>query len=55
MTPRLITAAERAACRNKWKGAGDMVAAITHKLGIKPCKACSQRRATLNRVLPFKP
>ena len=29
---------------------GDMLAAATKALGIKPCKSCEQRRLVMNRV-----
>ena len=29
---------------------GDMLAAVTKALGIKPCKSCEQRRLIMNRV-----
>jgi hypothetical protein len=36
-------------------GLGDCIAALTSKLGIKPCKACKRRQKTLNAIkLPFK-
>jgi pantoate kinase len=56
MTPRLITAAERAARREgkAWKGLGDVVASLTKAVGIKPCAGCVRRQAALNKVVPFK-
>lgn len=37
----------------KAKGAGDVVAAATKALGIKPCEGCERRREAFNRALPF--
>jgi len=34
-------------------GLGDVVAAATKAVGIKPCGSCQQRRETLNKLLPF--
>lgn len=31
-------------------GLGDLVAALTGKLGIQPCDKCKQRRQALNRL-----
>ena len=33
-------------------GAGDMVAAATHALGIEQCTPCAKRQAQLNAALP---
>lgn len=33
-------------------GAGDAVAAVTSRLGIKKCAPCAQRQAALNRMFP---
>lgn len=33
-------------------GAGDVIAGVTHRMGIKPCTPCEQRRRMLNGVLP---
>lgn len=35
------------------KGLGDLVAAITSAVGIKPCGGCKGRQETLNRAVPF--
>lgn len=35
------------------RGLGDVVAAVTTAVGIKPCGGCKQRQAFLNRVVPF--
>jgi hypothetical protein len=55
MTPRIITPAERAARRQKQplRGLGDVVAAITKSVGIKPCAGCQKRQAALNKAVPF--
>jgi hypothetical protein len=34
-------------------GLGDVVAAATKAIGIKPCGGCQQRREALNKLLPF--
>jgi hypothetical protein len=31
-------------------GLGDLVAALTSKLGIQPCDKCKKRRQALNRL-----
>jgi len=36
-------------------GAGDLVAKITTKLGIKPCSPCQKRRERLNQALKLTP
>lgn len=36
------------------RGMGDVIAAMTKAVGIKPCGGCQKRRETLNRILPFK-
>lgn len=33
-------------------GAGDVVAAATSAVGIKPCGACQRRREAMNRAMP---
>jgi pantoate kinase len=55
MSPRIITAAERAARRQgkPWTGLGDVVASATKAVGIKPCAGCKKRQATLNKLVPF--
>lgn len=54
MTPRIITAAERAARRNpQMRGLGDLVARVTKAVGIKPCGGCQKRQVTLNKLVPF--
>lgn len=53
MTPRLITADERAARREKWTGLGDVIASATKAIGIKPCAGCRKRQAALNKLVPF--
>ena len=34
-------------------GLGDVVAAATKAIGIKPCGGCQQRREALNKMVPF--
>lgn len=34
-------------------GLGDVVAAATKAIGIKPCGGCQQRREALNKMMPF--
>jgi len=34
-------------------GLGDVVAAATKAVGIKPCGGCQERREALNKLLPF--
>jgi len=36
-------------------GAGDVIAKVTAKLGIKPCSPCQKRREQLNQALKFTP
>ena len=36
------------------RGLGDVVAAVTSAVGIKPCGGCKKRQATLNKIMPFK-
>ena len=36
------------------RGLGDMVAAATSAIGIKPCASCKQRQIALNNLIPFK-
>jgi hypothetical protein len=36
-----------------WRGLGDVVAAATSAIGIKPCGKCQKRREALNRLVPF--
>jgi len=33
-------------------GAGDVIAGITNRLGIKPCTPCEARKQALNKMLP---
>lgn len=35
-------------------GLGDVVAAVTKAVGIKPCGGCQKRRERLNRAFPFR-
>ena len=34
------------------RGLGDVVASVTHAVGIRPCGGCQERRQTLNEILP---
>jgi hypothetical protein len=36
-------------------GAGDVIATVTTRLGIKPCSPCHKRRDQLNQVLKLIP
>ena len=36
------------------RGVGDLVAATTKALGIKPCAPCQKRQEQLNKMLPFR-
>lgn len=42
------------AVKNKVTGLGDVVAAVTKAVGIKPCSGCKKRQAWLNKVIPFR-
>ena len=56
MTPRIITAAQRATRRQQqpMRGLGDLVARVTNAVGIKPCLPCrTTRKDLLNRLVPF--
>lgn len=35
------------------RGLGDVVAKMTHAVGIEPCGGCAERQEWLNKVLPF--
>lgn len=37
----------------KIRGLGDVVAAATKAVGIKPCGGCQKRREALNKMFPF--
>lgn len=39
------------------RGLGDIVATVTHAVGIAPCGGCQKRRERLNEIAPnpFKP
>lgn len=39
--------------RGRFRGAGDVVAAATKAVGIKPCEPCRKRQEALNRLIPF--
>lgn len=36
------------------RGVGDVVHAVTVAVGLKPCKACQQRREAANAAIPFR-
>jgi hypothetical protein len=36
------------------RGAGDLIAKLTHAVGIEPCGGCQHRQAWLNRRLPLR-
>jgi hypothetical protein len=38
---------------NKLRGLGDVIAAATKAVGIKPCEPCRKRQEALNRLVPF--
>ncbi len=40
-------------CPEHRPGLGDVIAWITHKLGIRQCAGCKKRQAWLNRWFPF--
>jgi hypothetical protein len=40
--------------RERWRGLGDVIAAATRAVGVKPCGACQRRREALNRLVPFE-
>jgi len=37
----------------KLRGLGDVIAAATKAVGIKPCEPCRKRQEALNRLVPF--
>jgi hypothetical protein len=39
----------------KLQGLGDVIAAVTKRLGIPECGGCKQRRQGLNKAVPFRP
>lgn len=39
---------------DKMRGAGDLVAKVTKKLGIHECAPCAERRRKLNDLIPFR-
>lgn len=38
----------------KVTGLGDVVAAVTKAVGIKPCNGCKRRQSWLNRLVNFR-
>lgn len=43
----------KAAKKEPMRGLGDVVAAATKAVGIKPCAGCERRRIKLNKFVPF--
>ena len=44
------------ALKNKYgklRGLGDVVAAVTSAVGIRPCSGCKKRQEALNKLVPF--
>ena len=44
------------ALKNKYgklRGLGDVVAAVTSAVGIRPCGGCKKRQEALNKLVPF--
>jgi hypothetical protein len=44
------------ALKNKYgklRGLGDVVAAVTSAVGIRPCGGCKKRQESLNKLVPF--
>jgi hypothetical protein len=39
--------------RNRIRGLGDLIAAGTRAVGIRPCGGCKKRQEALNRMVPF--
>jgi hypothetical protein len=37
------------------RGLGDMIAKVTHAVGIRPCGGCQKRREELNAKFPTTP
>jgi len=56
-----MTPGERRSWRPSWekqpdppmRGLGDVVERVAAKVGIKPCGGCKERKALLNRIVPF--
>lgn len=36
-------------------GLGDVISSASEKIGFRPCGGCTQRAATLNRLIGFAP
>lgn len=58
--PTPVPAVEKPCCQDKVekqrariRGLGDVVAAATSAVGIKPCGGCKKRQETLNKLVPF--
>lgn len=43
----------KAAKKEPLRGLGDVVAAATKAVGIKPCGGCKERQKLLNKIVPF--
>ena len=38
---------------DKWRGLGDVIAAATSAMGMKPCGGCKERQEKLNQSFPL--
>ena len=52
-TVSVIEVTERAKPQTTIRGLGDVVAAATAAVGIKPCGGCKKRQELLNDLVPF--
>ena len=43
----------KAAKKEPLRGLGDVVAAATKAVGIRPCGGCKERQKLLNKIVPF--
>jgi hypothetical protein len=48
------TPASTSAPNQSWRGLGDVIAAATSAVGIKPCGGCKERQEALNKLVPFE-
>lgn len=48
-----VRALRRVFTEEEFRGLGDVVAAATKAVGIKPCGGCAKRREALNHMVPF--
>jgi len=46
-------AKDNAGVHVRMRGLGDVIAAATTAVGIKPCGGCKQRQEALNKLVPF--